>query len=156
LNHEFIGAWIYLDNPKLKQLSTYGNTTAGYHCFDDMGLVCKYDVANGEGGLSTKESSIHELLTTPLHIQRVIVIRGAPLAGKTVLACALASELSVMYSPVQSLREIGFGLFRSIEIVKKYVEYLGPRKVIVFDDTKAGASRRKDVDLGDFLSNPFG
>ena len=147
------GAWVYLDDPTIRKLDTYGDTSNGYHFFDDMGISCKYLEADGSGGSRWVTSSMHDLITQPLHQKRTILFYGAANSGKSKLAGGLAWELSYMYNPDMSLSELGFGYFRSIEIAKQFTSQMSRRKVVVFDDVKAGAARRKNVDLGEFLFN---
>ena len=147
------GAWIYLDDPSLRWLSSYGDDSNGYHFFDHMGIECEYGAADGAGGLEWQPSTLHELMTTSLHQKRTILITGPPESGKSVLGSGIASQLTFMYDADTPQSELGFGFFRSVEIAKKHTDKMGRRKVVLFDDVKAASARRKDTDLGDFLLN---
>jgi len=93
--HDEKGEWIYLKSDQFHKLSSYGNTNYGqsYHFFDSMPIKCQYAVANGRGGTEWVASSIHELITTTLHEERMILIGGPAKSGKTQLGKGLAAEL---------------------------------------------------------------
>ena len=51
--------------------------------------------------------------------------------------------------------DLGFGLFRSVEIAKKHAPKMTTYGAAIFDDVKAATAMRKDSDLGEFLFNLF-